>query len=119
MRDNAGSLLSVLVWDAVDALFPIFLSVDDFLLILNSVDVTDRSGGLGLDLLGPNLAERLKSAAQVERLIAGLLDRFGARLKPTIEQELPEDEPLLSTLEAVQAAAFSNLFLRRTPHHSQ
>jgi len=74
-------------------------SLDDFLLILKSVDVTDRSGGLGLDHLGPNLADRLKSVAQVEQFTAGLLDQFEARLKPAIKQELPGDEPFLSTLE--------------------
>jgi hypothetical protein len=100
VRDNAGEVPSVLVWDAVEALFPTILSVDDFLLILKSVDVTDRSGGLDLDLLGPRLAQRLGSAAQSERLIEGLLDRLQASLNPADEQELPQDEPFLSTLEA-------------------
>ena len=100
VRDNSGSILSVLVWDAVEALFPTILSVDDFLIILKSVDVMDRSGGLDLDLLGPRLAQRLGSAAQSERLIEGLLDRLQASLNPADEQELPQDEPFLPTLEA-------------------
>lgn len=101
------------MWDAVDALFPIFLSVADFLLILQSVDVTDRSGGLGLDHLGPNLADRLQSVAQVEQLTAGLLDRFETGLNSAIERELPSDHPLLST-QRRQAGVFSNWFHRHT-----
>ena len=94
IRDRAGSVPSVLVWDAVDALFPTVISVDDLLLILKTVDVTD------LDYLGPKLPDRLASAPQVQRLIAGLLDKLEARLKPTRQQEPSKDEPFLGTIEA-------------------
>ena len=100
IRDNASTVPNVLVWDAVNALFPTIVPVDEFLLILQQVDVTDRSDGIGLDYYGPNLVDRLDSVAQIEQLIAGLLDRLTSRVKPEHDQELPEDEPLLSTIEA-------------------
>lgn len=100
VRDHSGTVRSVVVWDAVEALFPMILSVDDFLLILKSVDGIDRSGGLGLDYLGPKLVDRLDSVAHTERLVAGLLDSLEAPLNPANEQELPKDEPFLSTIEA-------------------
>ena len=100
VRDHAGTILSVLVWDAVDTLFPAVLSVEDLLMILASVDVTDRSGGLGFDYLGPKLVDRLTSAAEVERLISGVLDRLEAKLYPADEPDVRKDEPFLSTIEA-------------------
>ena len=62
-----------------------------------------RTGAAGWvsSCLGRNWRNELKSAAQSERLIAGLLDRLGARAQAGHEQELPEDEPILPTLEAV------------------
>ncbi|MCA1708896.1 MAG: hypothetical protein LC808_38730, partial [Actinobacteria bacterium] len=69
VRNHSGTLRSVVVWDAVEALFPMILSVDEFLLILKSIDVIDRSGGLGLDYLGPNLVDRLDSVTHVEQLV--------------------------------------------------
>ena len=95
VRDHAGTILSVLVSDAVDTLFPAVLSVEDLLLILASVDVTNRSGGLGFDYLGPKLVDRLTSAAEVERLISGVLDRLEAKLYPVDEPEVRKDEHFL------------------------
>jgi hypothetical protein len=97
VRDNAGSIPSVLVWDAVEALFPTALSVDDFLLILERIDLTGRSDGLGLDYFGPSLPQRLTSAAQVEQFTACLLERLERSLSQTDDQELHDDEPFLST----------------------
>jgi hypothetical protein len=100
VRDTAGSLLSEVVWDAIETLFPDLLSVEDFVAILRVIDVTHRGGGLGLEYLGPKLVERLGSVAQAESLLSGLFDNLEARLNPGEELELRKDEPLLSTIEA-------------------
>ena len=100
VRDNAGSLLSEIVWDAIETLFPEILSVEDLIAILKVIDVTYRGGGLGLDYHGPKLVERLGSVAQTESLLSGLFDNLEARLNPGEELELRKDEPLLSTIEA-------------------
>ena len=76
IRDHAGGIPSVLLWDAVETLFPTMLSVEDFLLILSSVDVTDRKGGLGLEYHGPMLVDRLTSFAEAEQFLGGVLDRL-------------------------------------------
>jgi hypothetical protein len=67
---------SAAVWFAVEELFPLSLTVDDFHTILASVDVTERDG-LGLDYLGPKITERLTSRNDVERLLTGLLELLG------------------------------------------
>lgn len=100
VRDHAGTILSVLVWDAVDTLFPTVLSIDDLLAVIKSVDLTDSSDGLGIGYVGPKLAERLDSATQTERLLAGMLDGLADPVSP-IAGSVYEENPILSTIEAV------------------
>jgi hypothetical protein len=100
IRDHAASVLTVLVWDAIDSLFPTTLSVADLLLILRTIDVSDRNGGLGLDYLGPTLVDRLSSGACVEELLSGLLDLLETKLSTDDEEEFSKDHPFLSTIEA-------------------
>jgi hypothetical protein len=80
VKDNILSRLgkdrNAVVWFAIEELFPISLSVDEFLVILGSVDVTDRDG-LGLEHLGPKLTERLTSPRDIERLLGGVLELLG------------------------------------------
>ena len=45
IKDNCEVLPNVLVWDAIDGLFPHFLDVDDLLDILSTVDISDADGG--------------------------------------------------------------------------
>jgi len=101
LKENAGTVPRVLIWDAIDALFPILLSIDDFLLMLKSIDPADGNRGLGLSHYGPIMADRLVSAAQAQELLAGLLGYLINRFKPLDEQELPHDEALATLIEAV------------------
>jgi hypothetical protein len=77
VKANCRSLPNTVVWDALEQLFPRHISIDDLLLILSLVDVTDSDGGLGLDWHGPKLIERLSSQADLERLVEGLLKQLG------------------------------------------
>jgi hypothetical protein len=77
IKEHCAALPSVLVWDAMDGLFPQFLNVDTLLNILDAIDVADGDGGLGLEWLGPRLAERLDDRRDLERLLRGLLDQLG------------------------------------------
>jgi hypothetical protein len=101
IRDHCGNVLIVLVWDAAEAMFPTILSVDEFLLILESIDVNDQRDSLGLEYRGPKLIDKLDSITQIERLLDGLLKRFVTPINTTHERELlKKDEPFLSTIEA-------------------
>jgi hypothetical protein len=77
IKANCRSLPNTVVWDGLEQLFPRHISIDDLLLILSLVDVTDRDEGLGLDWHGPKLIERLSSQADLERLVEGLLKQLG------------------------------------------
>jgi len=77
IKANCRSLPNTVVWDALEQLFPRHISIDDLLLILSLVDVTDSDGGLGLDWHGPKLIERLSSQADLERLVEDLLKQLG------------------------------------------
>lgn len=101
VRDHCRQLLSVLVWDAVEELFPTTLSVDDFIYILKSIDVNDRRDSFGLDHIGPELVDRLDSVAQTERLIAGLFEILGTLPDLSNSKAMAnKNEPFLSTFEA-------------------
>jgi hypothetical protein len=81
VRDCA-SLPAMVVWDAVTTLFPLILSVDDLLMILSRVDVTDRGGGTGFDWQGPEIISRVNTPAELERLLLGLLNLIGPEPYP-------------------------------------
>ncbi len=100
VRDNADQIRAVVIWDAVRALFPVLLSIDDLLQILESIDVTDEQDGLGFDYFGPKLIDKLDAAADVKRLLEGLMARLDAASLPEDEVESENDEQYLSSIEA-------------------
>jgi hypothetical protein len=87
VKANCQNLPNTAVWDALEHLFPRHLSVDDLLLIMSQVDVTDSDGGLGLDWHGPKLIERLSSQADLERLVEGLLTQLGGSVSAGDREE--------------------------------
>ena len=100
VRDNAGDCQAVVIWDAVRALFPALLTIDDLLVILQSIDVTDDQGGLGFDYYGPKLIDKLESPVEVTQLLDGLMARLDAPSLPEDEVESEKDEQYLSSIEA-------------------
>lgn len=97
---SCASLPGVVVWDAVEALFPRLLTVDDLLSILAVPSSTKRDDGVGFDYLGPIMVERLESMSDVERLLQGLLDRLETKLSLGGEQDSPNDVALLPSIES-------------------
>jgi len=77
IKANLAALPKIVVWDALDGLFPNFISVDDLLGILGNIDVTDNDGGTGFEWQSPDLVNRLNSSLDLERLLSGLLDQIG------------------------------------------
>ena len=77
IKDNCEALPNILVWDAIDGLFPHFLDVDELLGILSAVDITNADGGLGFEWRSPGLVDRLDARPDLERLLNGLLDQLG------------------------------------------
>jgi hypothetical protein len=57
IKDNCAALPNILVWDAIDGLFPHLLDVDDLLSILSAVDIADADGGLGFKRQSVGLAK--------------------------------------------------------------
>jgi hypothetical protein len=77
IKDSCEALPNILVWDAIDGLFPHFLDVDDLLGIISAVDISDADGGLGFEWRSPGLVDRLDARLDLERLLNGLLDQLG------------------------------------------
>ena len=100
VRDNAGHCSAVVTWDAVRALFPTLLTIDDLLQILEAIDVADEQGGLGFDYYGPKLVDKLESAADIQHLLEGLMAHLDAPVLPLDEIESKNDEQYHSSIEA-------------------
>jgi len=98
VRENAAVIPRALIWDALDAMFPSIITVDDFLSILGGIDLTDGVGELGLGYYGSNLLERVNSAADAERILTGLFNRFKTDILGVHFDA--RDEALLSPIEA-------------------
>ena len=69
IRDHAAAIPKVLVWDALDEMFPAQLTVDDLIVILKATDLTDRSGGFAWAYRAPKLVQRLTIGTEVEKLL--------------------------------------------------
>jgi hypothetical protein len=102
IKANCCSLPATVVWDGLEQLFPRHISIDDLLVILSLVDVTDRDGGLGLDWHGPKLIERLSSQADLERFVEGLLKELGGTVSIG-DQETTEQEKVYFPMIAAAA----------------
>jgi hypothetical protein len=72
-------LPNVVIWDAVEGLFPAQLSPDELLTITDSIDLTDTDGGLGFEWHGAELVGRLQSKTDIEHVLRGLLTQLGGR----------------------------------------
>jgi hypothetical protein len=102
VKANCPSLPNTVVWDALEQLFPRHISIDDLLLILSLIDVTDSDGGLGLDWHGPKLIESVSSQADLERLVEGLLKQLGGSV-PVGDRETTGQEKVFFPIIAAAA----------------
>ncbi|RBB35784.1 hypothetical protein DPV79_27625 [Burkholderia reimsis] len=90
---HCASMSSTLVWEAVEHLFPELISVDDLVRILAVVQLGDaEGGGFNFAWHGAELVERLSNAADLTRLIEGLLEQLEADPQPNIGARSPRDE---------------------------
>ena len=108
---DCSSVPPTVVWDAVETLFPSILGIDDLLVILGRVDVTDRDGGIGFQWQSPDLISRIEAPADLERLLVGLLALIGPESGDVMPGHGTREEALLA---AIGCAAY-RLLLRSTP----
>ncbi|BAN22474.1 hypothetical protein [Caballeronia insecticola] len=98
---HCASMSPTLVWEAVEDLFPQLISVDDLVAILAIVQIGDaEGGGFNFEWHGAELVERLSSAADLTRLIEGLLKQLEAGPQPDIGERSPRDEQYAPALGA-------------------
>ena len=104
IKAERAALPTTVVWDAIDGLFPRFLSIEDLLAILKEVDVADGEDGLGFLWGGPSFVNRLDSRSDLERLLAGLLGLLGGEIGDLIVA-YPRDKREQAYFPAIAAAA--------------
>lgn len=102
IKQNCASIPTTVVWEAVDDLFPRLIGIDDLLAILAKIHLGDgEGGGFNLDWNGAELAARLKSAADLNRLIEGLLGHLGTEPHdPVADDSSSRDAQYATTLAA-------------------
>jgi hypothetical protein len=103
--ENAATVEPILAWNALEALFPMHVSIDQFLVIVDGIKDRKSDGSLGLDYYGPLLAQRLSSPDEARRLTAAILDRLAVRFDPE-GRAPPQDEPWLKALEMAAIRLF-------------
>lgn len=74
--ERAHSVSGVAMWDALDTFFPAYATPDQLLEIVDLGRSKDRHGGLTLDYYMRSLASRVECAADLRKLVEGLLDRL-------------------------------------------
>ena len=98
---NADALSPILVWDALEALFPASVDVAQAVELIDKVRMRRRDGGLGLDYYGARLAEDVTDRDQAEALVTAILGRLRLTLEDDDDGEegAQADEPWLEMLE--------------------
>ena len=79
---NCVKISNSLVWETVEFLFPKFLSVEQLLHIIQSIELADQDGGWGLDWHGENLSKKIQSIDVCRQLLSGLIKLY-RREEPT------------------------------------
>ncbi|MGF6658212.1 hypothetical protein OKW34_008802 [Paraburkholderia youngii] len=98
---QCASVSPTLVWEAVEDLFPQLIGVHDLLAILAVIHLGDaEGGGFRFDWNGEKLVERLTSAADLTRLIEGLLQQLEAEPQAGIGERSRRDEQYAEALGA-------------------
>src|SRR5262249_13023591 len=106
----------VVVWDAIDGLFPTYLDVHAFLTILGSASVSDRDGGgFRLEWEGPDLVKRLTNRSDLESLLSGLLKELGKPSRDIGHQLNAKEEALFPTVAACARRLLEQVSLDEAP----
>lgn len=102
IKQNCATLSTTVVWEAVEDLFPRLIGVDDLLAIVATIRLgDDEGGGFNLDWNGAELAAKLTSAADLTRLIEGLLNHLEPESPdPDADDILSRDSQYATTLAA-------------------
>lgn len=97
IRGSGKSLPAQVLWEALDHLAPRYLSVDDFLSVVEGMDERARTEWPGVDHFAPRYAERLHSRGDLERLLQGLAALLDGANVPDedLDAEPAEDHPKL------------------------
>ena len=99
IKMQCASISPTVVREAVEDLFPRLLGVDDLLAILAVIHLGDaEGGGFRFDWDGAKLVERLTSAADLTRLIEGLLQQLEAEPEVGIGERSPRHEQYATAL---------------------
>lgn len=102
VRRNCASMPATVVWEAVEDLFPRLINIDDLLAILAVVPLGDaEGGGFNLDWHGADLAAKLATAADLTKLIDGLLSQLEPEPPdPDADDSSSRDAQYMTTLAA-------------------
>lgn len=101
VADNAETIASRVVWNAMESLFPGHMLTIDLIKALSKVDL-ENTGGLGLDHYGPGFIAKIETANEVEQVLNELLRLLGA-IEPFDYDHL-QREKQQSILSSITAA---------------
>lgn len=137
VMEHFRSSHELIVWDAVEALFPRHIGIDDLLEVVRALAAADPDKITQIEIAGKQLAARLSSTSELERLLRGLLsmsrhaignfdgpeDDVDRRLAPLVSQAASNLLALLPSTEAsdpsVDAAIWIASLVRASSYVSE
>nr|WP_281124947.1 hypothetical protein [Sphingomonas sp. AR_OL41] len=75
--DNSSALTRSVVMDGLEALFPQYISVAEFVTLIDQVGVKDDGGHVSVLPLDAEIVDGFQTAADLQAFLEGLLARFG------------------------------------------
>ncbi len=107
IRVEANRLPGRVLWEALDQLSPGWFSVEEFLSAVRAMAESVRTPWPGLDYFVPRYAARLRSRADLERLLTGILE-FVTVVEASEENfEVESDRTHVATLVTIACALMS------------
>jgi hypothetical protein len=116
IRTAGNTLPAQMLWEALDHLAPRYLSVRDFLSIVEGMDEQARTEWPGADYFVPRYAERLRSRADLEQLLQGLAALFNGGSAPDEDKDAERAEGHLKLMAKVAISLMPYERPSQAPH---
>ena len=97
---NVSTVRPVVIWDALENLFPEHFTVDDFLMCIGQIDPRSHDAWPGIDYYGPKLTARVQSRDDASAILRTLLRKLNVSYDFLESGSGAADEVYFNTLES-------------------
>ena len=105
---HCSALPNALIVNAVDHLFPTFVTVGDLLHIFQQIDITDADDGLHVEWQAPGWIERLKNRRELSSSCGDCLISLGPKLRISVTFLISAKKPISARSQRQPADCWKN-----------